>query len=126
MEYQDYWRTFERTGSVMDYLHYTACARDELAAGIAEEETAGPGNGPEQEAVSGEYEGGSDTGVGNRVTMRATLASSAMATGLPTTPEYSIIAGIPTALGPSASMGAVLLSGLRQDRDDEKGKDPNP
>ena len=36
MEYQDYWKAFERSGSVSDYLHYAACARDELAAGIAE------------------------------------------------------------------------------------------
>ena len=46
MEYQDYWKAFERTGSIMDYLHYTACAKDELAAGMVEDRR--------------EYEGGAD------------------------------------------------------------------
>lgn len=37
MDYQDYWKTFEQTGAVTDYLHYINCARDELAVGIAED-----------------------------------------------------------------------------------------
>ena len=103
MEYQDYWKAFERSGSVSDYLHYAACARDELAAGIAED-----GDIPEQ------------------TTMRAALATSAMSNVVPLSSDYALLSGTSAAMGQPSSIGLVLLSGLREEAKKQENGDPNP
>ena len=103
MEYQDYWKAFEQSGSVTDYLHYAACARDELAAGIAE-----------------------DSDIPEQTTMRATLAGSAMSNMVSPSMEYALLSGTAAAMGQPSPIGLVLLSSLREDTREAEQRDPNP
>ena len=102
MEYQDYWKAFERSGSVTDYLHYAASVRSELAAGIDEDDI------PEQ------------------TTMRAALASSAMSNMVPLSSEYALLSGASAAMGQPSPIGLVLLSDLREESRKQETGDPNP
>lgn len=139
MEYQDYWKVFEQSGSIKDYLHYAACARDELAAGIAEEEKPESSEARGITGIDGlvsAAEGTSQNAFRNmdkeeenipeRTTMRAALTGSALGSGVPLPPEYALLSGTPAAMGQPSSIGLVLLSGLREDSSRQEKKDPNP
>lgn len=123
MENQSYWRTFEQTGAVTDYLHYLACVRDELAVGITEGISYRENDGEREEA-------GGDESVlmaSERAAMRGVIAASAMAVGVPASPEFAGISGTPAVLGTSAAIGAALMSDLDDTAaKDRRKRDPNP
>lgn len=114
MEYQDYWKAFERTGSVTDYLHYIVSARDELAAGITEDRD--------------ERESDDPTTAPQRAAMRAVLATSAMSAGTPMIPESSLMAGTPILGGTPMAAGPALVIGYETalNAGKEREEDPNP
>jgi len=118
MEYSSYWKTFEQTGSVEDYLHYTACVREELAAGKADDEDVPYNGGDNVERILASE---------NQAAMRAVIASSALATGVPASIEYGGIAGMPAVLGTSSAIAGALMSS--QDENNLTGRkkgDENP
>lgn len=102
MYQQDYWKTFEQTGSVADYLHYINCARDELAVGIAED-------------------------AADRAAMRAAIASAAISAGMPVSMSAGGVAGTPIALGTTPAVEDALVTGL-DDREQKNRRkmDENP
>lgn len=126
MEYQNYWRAFERTGSVKDYLHYITCARDELAAGITEDEDGRGGGFAGAEADEFGLAGEESAASPERAAMQAMLRTTMMGVEAPVIPGTAMVSGMPMAISMGASTTATLgyddVLDARRRRED----DPNP